>query len=263
MTRKIFGWILLILGLLCVASIFLMKGNLTTTIPYSLFWIYVFIISGYRLIKTPSTRELIPLWVKFLVYLLTLLICAIIGSVFVFYDPILIGWVTVVLFVFLVEGNVVRKIMLLVCRKKQRAKQNKLRLQEKTSTITTQPPIPQRETDKKLNISTIIHAPFQKKVNIALLILTSVTLIISIVLVIAVLSGEDEFIPGWLISTLIAAIARVIWYCLNQNHLTQKQTKNYGLAFLISGFVLFLSPFYALSTLFVGTVLTKRIYDSN
>ena len=102
---------------------------------------------------------------------------------------------------------------------------------------------------------------FQQKVNITLLILTGVFLITSIVFFLLFAFDDDDFWFAWLIFSLLSAIPRILWWYFNHSQLTIEENKKYGLAFLISGFVLCVSPFYAVVSLFLGGVFTKNVFD--
>ena len=101
---------------------------------------------------------------------------------------------------------------------------------------------------------------FQQKVNITLFILTGIFLITSVVFLVCFVE-DDDFLWPWLIFSLFAAISRMLWFYFNHNHLTIEDDKKYGLAFLLSGFVLCISPFYALISLFLGGKLIKLVFD--
>ena len=71
MIRKIFGWILIILGLFCVLGVFAsmsVSGAGMDLIPYMLIWVYIFAFGGYRLIAIPKEDDVIAIWKKILVY---------------------------------------------------------------------------------------------------------------------------------------------------------------------------------------------------
>jgi len=102
---------------------------------------------------------------------------------------------------------------------------------------------------------------FQQKVNITLFILTGIFLITSVVFLVCFVEEDDDFLWPWLIFSLFAAISRMLWFYFNHNHLTIEDDKKYGLAFLLSGFVLCISPFYALISLFLGGKLIKLVFD--
>ena len=292
MIRKIFGWILIILGLFFVlgtfASMSINKAGLDS-IPYQLLWIYMFAFGGYRLIAIPKEEDVIAIWKKILVYFVVAIVCAFIAAIIgtLCDDNItLTGWIFIISFIIIVESNMVKNWMLNIYYRKHPEKvpeksgseeevnQNvvepsfsessysELNLESSTSgTISKNDDLEPRENLIDEN-SIKSKRTFQQKVNITLCILTGVFLITSIVFFGFVVDrGDAIWFWFWLMFSLLSAVPRLLWWYFNNGQLSIGENKKYGLALLISGFVLCISPFYAVVSLFIGGVFTKKVFD--
>lgn len=290
MIRKIFGWILIILGLFCVLGVFAsmsVSGAGMDLIPYMLIWVYIFAFGGYRLIAIPKEDDVIAIWKKILVYFTVAIVCAFIGAIIGTLcndNTTLMGWLFIISFVIIVESDMVKKWMLKIYYRKHPKEAPNSTCPEEENINTVEPSILESSSSElELETSTnettskeedtesretIINEnvmksklTFQQKVNITLLILTGVFLITSIVFFLLFAFDDDDFWFAWLIFSLLSAIPRILWWYFNHSQLTIEENKKYGLAFLISGFVLCVSPFYAVVSLFLGGVFTKNVFD--
>ena len=293
MIRKVFGWILIILGLFCVLGVFAsmsVNGAGLDSIPYMLIWVYILAFGGYRLIAIPKENDVIAIWKKIFVYFAVAIVCAFIGAIIGTLcndNTTLMGWIFITSFIIMVESDIVKKWMLNIYYRKHPEKAPESTCLEEDSINTIEPSILESSSSElELGSSmtktisrgkdiesreTLINEnvmkskfTFQQKVNITLLILSGVFLITSIVFFLLFayeLFDDDDFCLAWLIFSLLSAIPRLLWWYFNHNQLTIEENKKYGLAFLISGFVLCISPFYAVVSLFLGGVFTKQVFD--
>ena len=293
MIRKIFGWILIILGLFCVLGVF---ASMSVTrvgmdsIPYMLIWVYIFAFGGYRLIAIPKEEDVIAIWQKILVYFAVAIVCAFICAIIGTLcndNTTLMGWLFIISFVIIVESDIVKKWMLKIYYRKHPEEVLESTCSEEENINTVEPSILESsssssdlefessitETISKEEYTehheTLINEnvmkpklSFQQKVNLTLFILTGVFLITSIILFFFFVDGDDDCCLPWLIFSLLSAIPRVLWWYFNHSQLTLDENKKFGLAFLISGFVLCISPFYAVVSLFLGGVFTKKVFDN-
>ena len=105
---------------------------------------------------------------------------------------------------------------------------------------------------------------FQENINLVLFIVSGVFLIASIVFFIVFLSAyrnEEIYCFFWLIFSFISSVAISVWYYLNQHHIAINCIKKYGITFMITAFVLCISPFYAIASLIIGAKCTKQVFD--
>ena len=279
MIRKFFGWILIILGLFCVLGAFAsmsVTGKGLDMLPYMLIWIYIFGFGGYRLIAIPKEEDVIAIWKKILVYFAVLIVCifiAVIVGTICNNNLTLINWLFVILFIIIVESDMVKKWMLNIYYRKHPEKATNSTIEEKVDDIINDE-VPKVEleveqtiinnTEPRVIIKEKVMKPklsFQQKVNLTLFILTGVFLITSIILFFAFVDGDEDCCLPWLIFSLLSAIPRILWWYFNNNQLSIDDNKKYGLAFLISGFTLCISPFYAVVSLFLGGFFTKKVFD--
>ena len=105
---------------------------------------------------------------------------------------------------------------------------------------------------------------FQENINLVLFIVSGIFLIASIVFFIVFLSAyrnEEIYCFLWLIFSFISSVAISVWYYLNQHHIAINCIKKYGIKFMITAFILCISPFYAIASLIIGAKCTKQVFD--
>ena len=104
---------------------------------------------------------------------------------------------------------------------------------------------------------------FALKVNISLYVLTGLFLVASVVFFFICLSLSDwdldeYYTFSWLLFSFMAALSKAIWYYFNHTNTSIEQIQKYGLVFLLLGFIVCVSPFYAVVSLFSGVKFIKK-----
>ena len=290
MIRKIFGWILIALGLFCVLGAIAsmsMNSNGLSMLPYMIIWVYIFAFSGYRLIAMPKEEDVIAIWKKILIYFTVAIICLIIGVIIGTIcnnNATLMAWIFVISFIITIESDIIKNWMLKAYYRKhpERSPLDNIESEdiieinedkvlnttviEKPISYSAVETVSEQEIKKPLNVQNNnnmkTELTFQQKVNMTLFILTGLFLVLSIIFFFCLVIEDDEFVWPWLIFSLIATFPRILWWYFNHKQINLEDAKKYGLAFLISGFVLLISPFYAIVSLFFGGKFTKQVFDN-
>lgn len=290
MIRKIFGWILIVLGLFCVIgtlAVVFTNGKGFDMLPYFVLYIYIFAFSGYRLIATPKDEDVIAIWKKILVYFALLWVCAFIGvavGMICNNSTTLMTWTFAISFIVIIECDIIKNWMLKAYYRKhpESSPLDNIESEDITeinedkvlnTTVIEKPisysaveTVSEQKIKKPLNVQNNnnmkTELTFQQKVNMTLFILTGLFLVLSIIFFFCLVIEDDEFVWPWLIFSLIATFPRILWWYFNHKQINLEDAKKYGLAFLISGFVLLISPFYAIVSLFFGGKFTKQVFDN-
>lgn len=118
--RKIFGWILILIGIFWIFGFFLQISisniDIMALLPISILMVYSFGYGGYHLLNTKKNDDPIPGWKKVIVYTGVVIACALIGSIIsaVGFDgeQSVMNWLTCIFIIGSIQSNILKKWML-------------------------------------------------------------------------------------------------------------------------------------------------------